>query len=111
MSAGDQQEAHLHSLDDKLKRLQKHQAFESELSAYEIRIRQIESESDQLVGVLPGEREKLNKSKFELLSKWRELVRSSQEQSVALEEARDILNFQQLVERAMTWIREKVHRR
>lgn len=40
-----------------------------------------------------------------LLRKWNELVAMSQEQSNALEEARDLLNFNQLVERVLQWIK------
>lgn len=39
-----------------------------------------------------------------MLNKWNELVAMSRDQSSALEEARDLLDFKQLVERVMRWI-------
>lgn len=39
-----------------------------------------------------------------MLKKWNDLVSMSKEQSNALEEARDLLNFNQLVERILQWI-------
>ena len=43
-----------------------------------------------------------------MLKKWNELVAMSLDQSNALEEARDLLNFNQLVERVLQWIRVQV---
>lgn len=40
-----------------------------------------------------------------MLNKWDELEAMSRDQSSALEEARDLLNFKQLVERVMRWIK------
>ena len=50
----------------------------------------------------------IRKKGYELLTKWRQLADASQGQSRALEEARDLLDFNQLCERVLAWIREKV---
>lgn len=44
-----------------------------------------------------------------MLNKWNELVAMSLDQSSALEEARDLLDFKQLVERVMRWIRVRIN--
>lgn len=46
-----------------------------------------------------------------MLNKWNELVAMSREQSSALEEARDLLDFKQLVERVMRWIKVCINKR
>lgn len=91
-----------------MKRLQKHQAFEAELSAHQSRIAEIEKQADVLTRQKAANQASVEKQKANLLAHWAALVRASQDQSRSLEEARDILNFQQLVERVLTWIREKV---
>lgn len=46
-----------------------------------------------------------------MLKKWKELVAMSEEQSNALEEARDLLNFKQLVESILQWIKVRFEMR
>uniref|UniRef100_A0A914XIB6 Spectrin alpha chain n=1 Tax=Plectus sambesii TaxID=2011161 RepID=A0A914XIB6_9BILA len=96
----------LTSLEDKMKRLQKHQAFEAELAANEPRVEQIKVQASELQRKPRADKEIPRKCQ-DLLSRWKELAHASHEQSRALEEARDLLNFNQLVERVMAWIRDK----
>lgn len=43
-----------------------------------------------------------------LIAKWNELMKASSERGKGLEEARDILKFNEEVEKVEAWIREKV---
>ena len=43
-----------------------------------------------------------------LIAKWNELMKASNERGKGLEEARDILKFNEEVEKVEAWIREKV---
>uniref|UniRef100_F1KPH2 Spectrin beta chain n=1 Tax=Ascaris suum TaxID=6253 RepID=F1KPH2_ASCSU len=100
-------QAKLTSIEDKMKRLQKHQAMEAELTANSARIEQIREQAKELASKRTADSEDIMKRSSALLRKWNELVAMSQEQSNALEEARDLLNFNQLVERVLQWIKEK----
>ncbi|VDM44604.1 unnamed protein product [Toxocara canis] len=100
-------QAKLTSIEDKMKRLQKHQAMEAELAANAPRIEQIRGEAKELASKRTADSDDILKRSSALLMKWNELVAMSQEQSNALEEARDLLNFNQLVERVLQWIKEK----
>uniref|UniRef100_A0A183IDZ9 Calponin-homology (CH) domain-containing protein n=1 Tax=Soboliphyme baturini TaxID=241478 RepID=A0A183IDZ9_9BILA len=93
---------------EKLKLLQKHLTFEAELSANEPRTKQIKHDADELLARKHPGREQIAAQIGQLLRKWSELVQACHEQGLSLEEARDILHFQQLVDSIMTWIREKV---
>ncbi|MFH4975130.1 hypothetical protein AB6A40_001839 [Gnathostoma spinigerum] len=100
-------QAKLTSIEDKMRRLQKHQAMEAELEANAPRveeIRQMLKERASLPGV---NRAEVVKKSEEVLSRWEKLTSMSRDQSSALEEARDLLNFNQMVERIMQWIKEK----
>lgn len=109
LAAEAERQGKLTSLEDKMKRLQKHQAFEAELAANESRVDQIRLQAAELQKKSSrGDRDDIARKCQMLIDRWRELTRASQEQSRALEEARDLLNFNQLTEKIMQWIREKV---
>src|SRR5690348_12603310 len=110
LSAEAERQGQLTNLQEKMKRLQKHLAFEAELSANQPRIVQIYARADELVQQ-KGDQEgkEIKRKKENLERKWNGLVNASQEQSQALEEARDMLDFNQLVERVMAWVRDKVY--
>ncbi|KAK0410555.1 hypothetical protein QR680_005192 [Steinernema hermaphroditum] len=94
------------SLEDKMKLLQKHQAFEAEMSANEPRIAQIKRQTSELRRLPEMNSFTLQKAE-DLGAQWERLVALSRDQSGALEEARDMLAFKQLEERVYAWIREK----
>ncbi|VDK88570.1 unnamed protein product, partial [Litomosoides sigmodontis] len=107
ISAESDRQAKLTSIEDKMKRLQKHQAMEAELSTNESRIQEIRIRARTLASKPTNDGHDINKRTGAVLNKWNELVAMSREQSSALEEARDLLDFKQLVERVMRWISER----
>ncbi|VDM97600.1 unnamed protein product [Thelazia callipaeda] len=100
-------QAKLTSIEDKMKRLQKHQALEAELSTNESRIQEIAKRAEVLASKPTNDAHDINKRTSGMLKHWNELVTMSRDQSSALEEARDLLDFKQLVERVMQWIKER----
>uniref|UniRef100_A0A158QA40 Spectrin beta chain n=1 Tax=Enterobius vermicularis TaxID=51028 RepID=A0A158QA40_ENTVE len=102
-----ERQAKLTSIEDKMKRLQKHQALEAELAANAPRIEQIRRDARELSSKSALDARDVIARSEAVLKKWGELVTMSQEQSNALEEARDLLNFNQLVEKILSWIRER----
>ncbi|EJD74610.1 beta chain spectrin [Loa loa] len=107
ISAESDRQAKLTSIEDKMKRLQKHQAMEAELSTNESRIQEIKIRARTLASKPTNDGHDIKKRSGVILNKWDELVAMSRDQSSALEEARDLLDFKQLVERVMRWIRER----
>ncbi|VDK61916.1 unnamed protein product [Onchocerca ochengi] len=107
INAESDRQAKLTSIEDKMKRLQKHQAMEAELSTNESRIQEIRVRAQTLASKPTNDGHDINKRTAAMLNKWDELEAMSRDQSSALEEARDLLNFKQLVERVMRWIKEK----
>uniref|UniRef100_A0A915PUP8 Spectrin beta chain n=1 Tax=Setaria digitata TaxID=48799 RepID=A0A915PUP8_9BILA len=107
INAESDRQAKLTSIEDKMKRLQKHQAMEAELSTNGPRIQEIRMRARTLASKPGNDGHDINKRTSAVLSKWDELVAMSRDQSSALEEARDLLDFKQLVERVMRWIKEK----
>ncbi|VIO98093.1 probable spectrin beta chain, putative [Brugia malayi] len=107
INAESDRQAKLTSIEDKMKRLQKHQAMEAELSTNESRIQEIRMRARTLASKPTNDGHDINKRTGAMLNKWDELVAMSRDQSSALEEARDLLDFKQLVERVMRWISER----
>ena len=88
-----------------MKRLQTHQALEAEVAANKTIVDQILTRGKQLHSV--HRNPKISDRSDQLKSKWTRLAGACGEQSRALEEARDLLRFKQLVDRVLTWIHEK----
>ncbi|GMS78986.1 hypothetical protein PENTCL1PPCAC_1161 [Pristionchus entomophagus] len=93
------------SIEDKMKRLQKHQAFEAELESNKPRVHKI-LHTGRAVRDKRGT-EQIAKACDTLSGHWYQLEAACADQSRALEEARDLLAFTQLVVRVMEWVREK----
>ncbi|XP_048512555.1 spectrin beta chain, non-erythrocytic 1 isoform X2 [Athalia rosae] len=95
------------SLEEKIKKLQKHQAFQAELAANQSRIEEIKGKGETLVNqkhpATPEIREQLD----HLLASWRKLLLESENRGRGLEEAQDILEFNNQVEKIEAWIRDK----
>uniref|UniRef100_A0A0K0EWJ5 Karst (inferred by orthology to a D. melanogaster protein) n=1 Tax=Strongyloides venezuelensis TaxID=75913 RepID=A0A0K0EWJ5_STRVS len=96
------------SLEEKMKLLKKHQAIEAEINSNQDKVSEINVKLNELKNT------KLTKIKEEILEQgkcmnkqWHDLIITSRERSAALEEARDLLNFNQLVERVLKWINDK----
>ncbi|KAK3092932.1 hypothetical protein FSP39_009051 [Pinctada imbricata] len=88
-------------LQDKMKKLQKHQAFEAEIVANSDRIQKInERRSTQS---LP----EVKQCTGRLDNKWKELLEASNNRGKGLVELKDILKFNEQVGKVEMWIREK----
>lgn len=95
------------SLRAKVQQLQKHQAFEAELTANAVQMKTIKDDAIGLIGAKHPNRQAIEQRLGSLESSWDLLRRKSQEKSASLEEARDILKFNQLAERVIAWMQEK----
>lgn len=93
------------SIDEKMKRLQTHQALEAEVTANKPVVDQILQRGNQLKNL--HRNPKIANRCDELSYKWNQLSGACADQSLALEEARDLLRFKQLVENVLAWINEK----
>ncbi|KAL6743755.1 hypothetical protein Aduo_016762 [Ancylostoma duodenale] len=93
------------SIEDKMKRLQKHQALEAELAANRKRVDQVLQRGKELQA---KHRDAGISARCDgLYNRWMTLVDACSEQSRALEEARDLLTFRQLVDRVLSWAHER----
>ncbi|VDO69394.1 unnamed protein product [Heligmosomoides polygyrus] len=93
------------SIEDKMKRLQKHQALEAELAANRKRVDQVLQRGKELH--IKHRDAGITSRCDGLYNRWMALVDACAEQSRALEEARDLLTFRQLVDRVMSWAHER----
>ncbi|KAK7865818.1 hypothetical protein R5R35_001276 [Gryllus longicercus] len=95
------------SLEDKIKKLQKHQAFQAELAAHEGRIQQIREKGETLLTKKHKASREIRQQLEQLLAAWRHLLAESNNRGRGLEEAQDILEFKNQVEKIEAWIRDK----
>ncbi|XP_055956724.1 spectrin beta chain, non-erythrocytic 2 isoform X1 [Patella vulgata] len=94
-------------LHDKMKKLQKHQAFESEIVANKDRINKIKQNGELLIKKKHSASPEIKKVGDRLGSKWGELLKASSNRGRGLEEAKDILEFNEQVQKVEAWIRDK----
>ncbi|KAG8279574.1 hypothetical protein J6590_101967, partial [Homalodisca vitripennis] len=95
------------SLEDKIKKLQKHQAFQAELAANQPRITAIKDNGEMLLGKKHKASREIRAQLEHLLSAWRSLLQESNNRGRGLEEAQDILEFNNQVDKIEAWIRDK----
>ncbi|XP_046434088.1 spectrin beta chain, non-erythrocytic 1 isoform X2 [Neodiprion fabricii] len=95
------------SLEDKIKKLQKHQAFQAELSANQGRIEEIKGKGETLLRQRHPASQEIREQLDHLLASWRKLLLESENRGRGLEEAQDILEFNNQVEKIEAWIRDK----
>ncbi|XP_054722410.1 spectrin beta chain, non-erythrocytic 5-like [Uloborus diversus] len=95
------------SLEDKMRKLQKHQAFQAELSAHESNINHIKQKGELLLSKNHENSLKIRQQLEKLLKQWNELLSSSTSLGRGLEEAQDILEFNNQAEKIEAWIRDK----
>lgn len=95
------------NLEDKIKRLQKHQAFQAELSANEGRIQEIKAKGEMLLQKRHEASAEIREQMKNLLTAWRQLLLDSANRGKGLEEAQDILEFNNQLEKIDAWIRDK----
>uniref|UniRef100_A0A8D8QLB4 Spectrin beta chain, non-erythrocytic 5 n=1 Tax=Cacopsylla melanoneura TaxID=428564 RepID=A0A8D8QLB4_9HEMI len=95
------------SLEDKIKKLQKHQAFQAELAANQPRITTIKEKGETLLSKKHKLSREIKTQLDNLLSAWRHLLQESSNRGRGLEEAQDILEFNNQVDKIEAWIRDK----
>ncbi|XP_059148013.1 spectrin beta chain, non-erythrocytic 2-like isoform X3 [Physella acuta] len=92
---------------DKMKKLQKHQAFHGEIVANTDRINSIIAVGELLIKKQHREQKEIKKSIQGLSGKWSELLAASANRGKGLEEAKDILEFMEQVDKVLLWVKEK----
>ncbi|CAL1674075.1 unnamed protein product [Lasius platythorax] len=95
------------SLEDKIKKLQKHQAFQAELAANQSRIEEIKAKGETLLARKHPASAEIHQQLEHLHTSWRKLLLESGNRGRGLEEAQDILEFNNQVEKIEAWIRDK----
>ncbi|XP_034253991.1 spectrin beta chain, non-erythrocytic 1 isoform X5 [Thrips palmi] len=95
------------SLEEKIKKLQKHQAFQAELSANQGRIGEIQEKGEMLLKKKHKSSRDVRQQLDQLLAAWRTLLQESSNHGRGLEEAQDILEFNNQLEKIEAWIRDK----
>lgn len=95
------------NLEDKIKKLQKHQAFVAEVAANEGRMKDIQNKGDLLISKRHKAQKDITKQLRNLEVAWRELLREVDLRGKGLEEAQDILEFNNQLDKIEAWIRDK----
>lgn len=103
----EQSTADVTCLEDKMKKLQKHQAFQAELAAHESSICSIKQKGEMLLNKRHHESSEIHQQLEGLLKQWNELLVASNNRGRGLEEAQDILEFNNQAEKVEAWIRDK----
>lgn len=89
------------------KRLQKHQAFQAEVSAHQGRLNEIKQTGETLIAKRYEASRDIHQQLENLMGRWRQLLAASSMLGRGLEEAQDILDFNTQLEKAEAWIRDK----
>ncbi|XP_042194068.1 spectrin beta chain, non-erythrocytic 5 [Callorhinchus milii] len=95
------------NLREKLKLLQKHQAFEAEILAHEEIITSVTVAGEELVAGQHAQAAEIRAGVRALLQHWVELKAAVAARGKMLEDHRDFLEFLQKVDQVEAWIREK----
>uniref|UniRef100_A0A2R5L953 Putative spectrin beta chain non-erythrocytic 5 isoform x6 n=1 Tax=Ornithodoros turicata TaxID=34597 RepID=A0A2R5L953_9ACAR len=95
------------SLEEKMKQLQKHQAFQAELTAHKGSIAAIQQKGEELIKKGHEASGEVRQQLERLLKKWNALLLALRNRGRGLEEAQDMLDFESQVDKAEAWIRDK----
>ncbi|GAB1601116.1 spectrin beta chain, non-erythrocytic 1-like isoform X2 [Argonauta hians] len=93
-------------LNVKLKKLQKHQAFVSEINASTDRIEKTKKNGEALIQK-NYQKAEIQQSIDSMTSKWNNLLQAAEGRGKGLEAARDLLSFYEQIEKVNAWMREK----
>ncbi|XP_044756004.1 spectrin alpha chain isoform X2 [Coccinella septempunctata] len=97
----------VHSLEDKIKMLQKHQALQAEVAANVVRIVEIKHKGEKLLNLKHSSSNDIKMKLKDFQESWNDLLREVQFRGKGLEEAQDILEFNNHLDKIETWIRDK----
>ncbi|XP_075989206.1 spectrin beta chain, non-erythrocytic 5 kst [Anticarsia gemmatalis] len=100
--AAEHQHGEVTNLEDKIKKLQKHQAFTAELGANKARLQEVQALAEQL---RPDD--EVEQQLQQLQGDWQRLQQATDQRGRGLEEAQDILEFNQHLDKIEAWIRDK----
>ncbi|XP_065309042.1 spectrin beta chain-like isoform X2 [Dermacentor albipictus] len=95
------------SLEEKVKQLQKHQAFQAELAAHEGNIAAIKQKGELLLSKKHPASGEVREQLSRLLQLWEALLDALHRRGRGLEEAQDMLDFESQVDKVEAWIRDK----
>lgn len=95
------------SLEDKIKKLQKHQSLQAEVSANEPSIKQIQEKANILIKKKHESSDEIRQAVGSVLGCWRRLLDELAKRGRGLEEAQDILEFNNHLDKLEAWIRDK----
>ncbi|XP_022090941.1 spectrin beta chain, non-erythrocytic 5-like isoform X2 [Acanthaster planci] len=95
------------NLQEKMKKLQKHQAFEAEIAANEKLIAEVKKAGDLVIAEHHPDSSDIQHDLKELLDHWEALRRASARRSQQLDEVKDLLEFNRQAEKVESWIKEK----
>lgn len=94
-------------LEDKIKKLQKHQALQAEVAANQERIIDVKRTGELLVQKNHENLVDIKDVVSKVLTAWRELLKELDQRGRGLEEAQDILEFNNQLDKIEAWIRDK----
>uniref|UniRef100_W4VRA2 Putative karst n=1 Tax=Corethrella appendiculata TaxID=1370023 RepID=W4VRA2_9DIPT len=95
------------NIEDKIKKLQKHQAFQAEIAANEGRIKEVKEKGDTLIAKKHESSPEIKDEVRKLIDSWNILLKEVATRGRGLEEAQDILEFNSQLDKMEAWIRDK----
>ncbi|SPP87212.1 spectrin beta chain, non-erythrocytic 5 isoform X2 [Drosophila guanche] len=99
--------AEVTNLDEKIKKLQKHQAFQAEVAANQGRIKEIQDTGVILLSKQHESSPEIKLAIERVLHAWQGLLAELDQCGRGLEEAQDILEFNNQLDKIEAWIRDK----
>lgn len=106
-SAGSGTTSDMTVLEDKIKKLQKHQALQAEVAANDNRINEIKKTGEILIGKNHESMDEIKTAVRKVLEAWNNLLHELDQRGRGLEEAQDILEFNNQLDKIEAWIRDK----
>lgn len=97
----------VNSLEDKIKKLQKYQTLHAEVAANGKRIGEIRDKGEKLIRKRHKSSPEIHKQLVELDAAWQQLLHEVNLRGKGLEEAQDILEFNNHLDKLEAWIRDK----
>ncbi|XP_055611321.1 spectrin beta chain, non-erythrocytic 1-like isoform X3 [Uranotaenia lowii] len=99
--------ADVSNMEDKVKKLQKHQAFQAEVAANEGRIKEVKQMGETLITKRHECASEIEEEVRKLSESWNVLINEVASRGRGLEEAQDILEFNSQLDKLEAWIRDK----
>ncbi|CAD5123350.1 DgyrCDS11708 [Dimorphilus gyrociliatus] len=99
--------ANISDLREKMKKLQRHQAFEAEILANEPRVQSLAENGNTLIRRKHPDASSVQQRVNALVTQWNDLVKATASRGRGLEEAKDILKVTEEADAIETWCRAK----